>query len=79
MIKSSDPRFGSTVMQLTNIVRMEPDSGFVLSPSQLRGDQRALENEPARLLALVSRDRGEAVFYRPNFCIPRRSLPSSIT
>lgn len=33
LIKSSDPRFGSTVMQLTNIVRSEPDASLFQVPA----------------------------------------------
>jgi hypothetical protein len=33
MIKSSDPRFGSTVMQLTNITRAEPDAALFQVPA----------------------------------------------
>jgi hypothetical protein len=33
LIKSSDPRFGSTVMQLTNIVRAEPDGSLFQIPA----------------------------------------------
>jgi hypothetical protein len=33
LIKSSDPRFGSTVMQLTNIVRAEPDAALFQVPA----------------------------------------------
>lgn len=33
MIRSSDPRFGNTVMQLTNIVQAEPDASLFLVPS----------------------------------------------
>jgi len=33
LIKSSDPRFGSTVMQLTNIVRAEPDATLFQVPA----------------------------------------------
>jgi hypothetical protein len=33
LIKSSDPRFGSTVMQLTNIVRTEPDASLFQVPA----------------------------------------------
>jgi len=33
MIKSSDPRFGSRVMQLTNIVRAEPDASLFQVPA----------------------------------------------
>src|SRR5579864_1043938 len=33
LIKSSDPRFGSTVMQLTNIVRTEPDAALFQVPA----------------------------------------------
>jgi hypothetical protein len=33
MIKSSDPRFGSTVMQLTNISRAEPDATLFQVPA----------------------------------------------
>jgi hypothetical protein len=33
MIKSTDPRFGSTVMQLTNIVQAEPDVALFQVPS----------------------------------------------
>jgi hypothetical protein len=32
LIKSSDPRFGNTVMQLTNIVRAEPDASLFQVP-----------------------------------------------
>ena len=33
LIKSSDPRFGSTAMQLTNIVRAEPDASLFQVPA----------------------------------------------
>jgi len=33
LIKSSDPRFGSTTMQLTNIVRAEPDASLFQVPA----------------------------------------------
>jgi hypothetical protein len=33
MIKSNDPRFGNTVMQLTNITRAEPDAALFQVPS----------------------------------------------
>ena len=33
LIKSSDPRFGSTVMQLTSIVRAEPDASLFQVPA----------------------------------------------
>ena len=33
MIKSSDPRFGNTVMQLTNIVQSEPDAALFQVPA----------------------------------------------
>jgi hypothetical protein len=33
MIKTSDPRFGATTMQLTNIVRSEPDAALFQIPS----------------------------------------------
>jgi hypothetical protein len=33
LIKSSDPRFGSTVMQLTNVVRAEPDAALFQVPA----------------------------------------------
>jgi hypothetical protein len=33
LIKSSDPRFGSTVMQLTNVVRAEPDASLFQVPA----------------------------------------------
>jgi len=32
LIKSTDPRFGSTVMQLTNIVQVEPDIALFQVP-----------------------------------------------
>lgn len=33
LIKSSDPRFGNSVMQLTNIVQSEPDASLFVVPS----------------------------------------------
>jgi hypothetical protein len=33
MIKSSDPRFGEMVMQLTNIAQAEPDASLFQVPS----------------------------------------------
>ena len=33
MIKSSDPRFGTTVMQLTNVVQSAPDASLFVVPS----------------------------------------------
>jgi len=44
MIKSSDPRFGSTVMQLTNIVRAEPDAALFQVPANY-----AVTNGPSRM------------------------------
>jgi hypothetical protein len=33
MIKTSDPRFGTTVTQLTNVVRSEPDAALFQTPA----------------------------------------------
>jgi len=33
LVKESDPRFGTTVTEMTNIVRSEPDSSLFQSPS----------------------------------------------
>lgn len=41
MIKSSDPRFGSTVMQLTNITQSEPDASLFQIPSNYTVHTRA--------------------------------------
>jgi hypothetical protein len=47
LIKSSDPRFGTSVMQLTNIVQSEPDSSLFVVPSTYSLDSRA-DNGPGR-------------------------------
>jgi hypothetical protein len=46
-IKSSDPRFGASVMQLTNIVQSEPDASLFVVPSTYSVDSRA-DNGPGR-------------------------------
>jgi hypothetical protein len=33
MVKTSDPRFGTTTMQLTNVVRAEPDATLFQVPA----------------------------------------------
>ena len=52
LIKSSDPRFGSTVTQLTNIVRAEPDASlFQVPPGYTVNERRSGMGEgpgPAR-------------------------------
>ena len=40
MIKSSDPRFGTSVMQLTNIVQSDPESSLFVVPSTYTVDSR---------------------------------------
>jgi len=44
LIKSSDPRFGSNVMQLTNIVRTEPDAALFQVPANY-----AVTDRPSRM------------------------------
>jgi hypothetical protein len=41
LIKSSDPRFGTSIMQLTNIVQSDPDSSLFVVPSTYTMDSRA--------------------------------------
>lgn len=41
LIRSSDPRFGNTVMQLTNIVQAEPDASLFQVPSGYTVDTHA--------------------------------------
>lgn len=50
LIKSSDPRFGSTVMQLTNIVRAEPDASLFQVPTNY-----AVTAGPSRMNRLAPR------------------------
>jgi hypothetical protein len=40
LIKTSDPRFGSTVMQLTNIAQAEPDASLFQVPSTYTVEER---------------------------------------
>jgi hypothetical protein len=47
LIKSSDPRFGTSVMQLTNIVQSEPDATLFVVPSTYSLDSR-MNNGPGR-------------------------------
>jgi len=50
LIKSSDPRFGSTTMQLTNIVRAEPDASLFQVPASY-----AVTAGPSRMNRLAPR------------------------
>jgi len=41
LIKSSDPRFGTSIMQLTNVVQSDPDASLFVVPSTYTVDSRA--------------------------------------